>query len=299
VRKYNLTAAVPQIFATTGFGMNDLLNSLTMWVMRSFNVDMCRTILGINAGFLPISGRNQDLYDEILKYLDGDVFLSTTVIGSERTDKSVTLRVRNSLTCDITQVIAKKVLFSAPPTAENLEPLSLDKIELETLRGFSYSRSYVGVVSHPSLPRNVSLVNMPEAAEGQNWGAAIPQSPYNTRFDNYANSPYYRVVVVGDPSLTNDRALQILQETFDRMVNSGAIDQTKPQQKLKILYFQSHGLVNAHATPEVLQMGFIKKLNHLQGRRSTWYTGAAWSVHITTSLWIFTDTLLPKLVQSM
>ena len=43
VVKYNLTAAATQIHATTAFGDHNALDSLTMWIMRSFGVDMVRT----------------------------------------------------------------------------------------------------------------------------------------------------------------------------------------------------------------------------------------------------------------
>ncbi|KAK0651002.1 hypothetical protein B0T16DRAFT_453507 [Cercophora newfieldiana] len=275
VEKYNLTAAVPQIFATTGFGMHDLLNGLTMWVMRSFGVDICRTILGLNAGFVPVSGKNQDLYDAILRLLGSDVMLSSTTIDAQRTEQGVTLRVRNTVTCKTTRIIARKLLFTAPLTDETTKPFSFDGTEYGVFGDLSYSKSFVGVVSHPSLPRNVSVVNMPEAAQGGNWVAAIPTFPYNIRFDNYANSPYYRVVVVGDPTLTEVRAREIVTSTFNKMVATGTISQSDPPQPLEIVYFQGHGFVNAHATPEVLQSGFMQ------------------------NLWIFTDTLLPMLVESL
>ncbi|GAB1314657.1 Amine oxidase [Madurella fahalii] len=299
VEKYNLTAGVPQIFATTGFGKHDMLGSLTMWVMRSFNVDMARTILGINAGFVPSSGKNQDLYDNILKLLGPDVLLSSTAVRAKRSDKGVVLEVRNSVTCNVTRIVAKKLLFTAPPTGSNLAPLEADDFERGVFQDFNYSTSYVGVVSHPALPRNFSITNVPGAAEGGNWIAAVPKSPFNVRFDNYANSSYYRVVAAGDHTFTKDQAQDMISATFDKMVVAGTVSQTQPPQPLTFHLFESHGLVGAHVSREVLNTGFIQRLNGLQGRRSTWFTGAAWSVHISTSLWVFTDTLLPRLVASL
>jgi len=57
----------------------------------------------------------------------------------------------------------------------------------------------------------------------------------------------------------------------------------------------SHSLVSAHVGKEVLRADFVQKLNALQGRRATRYTGASWGVHLSTSLWIFTDTVLERL----
>ena len=304
VAKHNLTSGVPQIFATTGFGMHDIMGSLTLWVMRSFNVDMVRTLLGINPGFVPV-GTNQDLYTAILKRLEPDILLSTTVIASKRTpnDGGVNLLVQNSETCKTTRISARRLLFTIPPTAANTASFNLDDVETDVLNSFNYSVSYVGVVSHPSLPTNTSIVNTPAAAQGSNFAAVIPAFPYNTRFDNYANSSFYRVIVVGDQrSFADDeQARRTVTDGFDRLVESGVIhvDQKGSQRRegeLKFHLFTSHGMVNAWVPREVLESGFIQRLNALQGRRSTWYTGAAWSVHISTSLWIFTDTLLGRLV---
>ncbi|KAK3326857.1 hypothetical protein B0H66DRAFT_574100 [Apodospora peruviana] len=300
VIKHNLTAGVPQIFATTGFGIHDLLGSLTMWVMRSFNIDMVRTLLGIDAAFVPASRKNQDLYDAIQRLLGSNALLSSTVTKAERSEKGgVVLEVRSSVTGKTTRIVAKKLLFTAPPTNANMVPFDLDSIEKSVFGDFSYSATYVGVVSHPSLPANTSILNTPVAAQPANWLEAIPKAPFNTRFDNYPNSSYYRVIAVGDQTYTESQARQTIIESFDKLMAGGTITQTSPPEPLKFLSFEPHGLVSAYASREALESGFIQRLNGLQGRRSTWYTGAAWSVHISTSLWVFTDTLLLKLVASL
>ncbi|KAK0625781.1 hypothetical protein B0T14DRAFT_422877 [Immersiella caudata] len=298
--KYNLTSALPQILGLTGGGIKDFMNSPLMWVMRPFGVDMARTILGLNAGFIPTSGKNQDLYDAILKLLGPDSLLSSTVVKAKRADEGVTVDVRNAETCQVTRIVAKKLLYAASPTRENLEPFSLDETERETLYKFQFTRPFVGVVSHPSLPLGTSLSNMPEEAQGGNWTAAANREfPYASGFNNFANSSFFRVIVGGDTTLTEKRAREVLLSTFDRLVAAGTINQTDPPQPLKILYFKNHYQMNAHVPTDVIRSGFFQILNSLQGRRSTWYTGSAWATPITTSLWVFTDTVLPKLVESL
>lgn len=300
IAKYNLTPAVPQIFSTNGIGIYDILSSPTMWVMRSLNVDMIRTLLGVTPGFVPSSRNNQDLFDAILRFLGSDVLLSTTVVDAERSDKhGIVLKVRNSKTGELTRIEAKKLLYTIPPTEDNLDPFNPDTQERNTLTKFQYSRSYVGVISHPSLPLGATIVNTPIAAQPTNWLSAIPNAPFNSRFDNYANSSYYRVVAGGDESFTKFDAQRVVNNSFNEMVTTGVIAQTQPPQELKFHLFVGHGMVSAYTSTKNVKEGFIQKLNGLQGRKSTWYTGSAWSVHISTSLWVFTDTLLPKLVASL
>lgn len=43
----------------------------------------------------------------------------------------------------------------------------------------------------------------------------------------------------------------------------------------------------------------MQKLDALQGRKNTWYTGAAFSAGMTTVLWEFNKVLLPKLVEGL
>ncbi|KAK0744447.1 hypothetical protein B0T21DRAFT_280639 [Apiosordaria backusii] len=301
VAKYNLTAAVPTFHATTGFGIHDMLGHLTVWFMRSFNVNLVRVLLGTETSIVPVSRKNQDLYDRILTSLGPDALTSTTVVSTEERSsrKGVTLVVRNSITGVKTRIIAKRLLFTPIPSEANTSPLDLDREERSTLGQFDYSASYVGVVSHPSLPLNKSLVNTPISAQPANWPAAIPQYPYNTRFENYANSPYFRIIAVGDQTFTAAQARKVIEDSFDKLVEGGVVDQTSPPETLKFHLFEPHGLVSAYATREKLEGVFIQRLNGLQGRRGTWYTGASWGVHLSTSLWVFTDTVLERLVDDL
>ncbi|KAK0738883.1 hypothetical protein B0T18DRAFT_335184 [Schizothecium vesticola] len=301
VVKYKLAAGIPQIFATTGFGKHNFMDALTLFVMRSFDVSMVRTLLGLDANFVPVSRKNQDLYDAILTSLGPDGLTSSTVVDAHRSagNGGVELEVYNWATGGTTRVVAKKLLITVAPTEENLEPFHLHRDEKSVFDGLHYSTSVVGIVSHPSLPANASLVNIPATAQPDNWVAAVPSYPYNTRFENYPNSTYYRVIAVGDEAFDKDQAKNMIQGTFDRMVVAGTLQQTAPPQNLSFHLFESHGPVSASASREGVETGIIQKLNDLQGKRSTWYTGAAWSVHLTTSLWGFTDSVLPRVVASL
>jgi hypothetical protein len=298
IAKYNLSAAVPQIFSTTGFGVHDLLENLTLWVMRAFGPDIARAILGMSSSFVPKSHKNQDLYNNILSLLGEDVLLSSVVTSSSRSQSGVVLQVK-SHDGSLTEVHAKRLLISIEPTEENMRSLDPDDEEHKVFTAFNYSKTYVGVVSHPSLPPNVSLVNMPATAQPANWAQVIPSPPYNARFDHFGDaSSFFRVIMVGNESFTATEAKLLVEQSFNNMMSTRVLNESSVEQ-LQWRAFEAHGLVSAHYSAESLKEGMIQRLNGLQGRRSTWYTGSAWSVHLSTSLWQFTDTVLPKLLASL
>jgi hypothetical protein len=58
--------------------------------------------------------------------------------------------------------------------------------------------------------------------------------------------------------------------------------------------------MHLRVSPEDLAGGFIGRKYALQGRSSTFYTGAAWSAQFTTILWEYNDKyVLPRLLASL
>ncbi|KAK4463606.1 hypothetical protein QBC42DRAFT_337452 [Cladorrhinum samala] len=310
VDKYNLSAAVPQIFATTGFGMHDLMGSLALWVIRSFNVDMVRVLLGINAGFVPASRRNQDLYDAILARLGKEaVVLSSTVATfakAPRKSRMKILGVANSATGEITHRFkVKAVLFTAAPAPANIAPFATFLSILPDLgpfAAFKFSATHVGVVSHRALPLKTTLANTRSESQPARYPLSPPAHPFNARFENYADSSVYRVMAVGDENFTDpDRARAVVETSFEKMMAAGTIgtenNTTSTQDsRLEFKYWQPHGLVNAYIDAEDLKKGALGKIHDFQAYYDFYWTGAAWSVHLTTGLWQFTDTVLERLV---
>lgn len=155
-----------------------------------------------------------------------------------------------------------------------------------------------GAVKNPSLPVNVSLTNMPASAAPSNW-TALPLPSLNSRFDYFGHdTDLFRFLMVGTADLDADGARELVVDGFDKMVDSGVLAGGNGS-SLEFAAFKNHGPMHFRVGAEDLEAGFIQDLYALQGRRSTWYTGAAWSAQFTTVLWAFNDVLLPKVVQSM
>lgn len=296
VEKYQLHAAVNQVFEVTGLGVGDMINTLTLYVLGAFGHPMIRFFLGEAATFTPDSRRNIEIYEAIQSRLGSDVLLNTEVSYSLRTPIGHTLWTK-SASGKSTIILARRLLMAIEPTPENMAPFDLDPVEQKTLSKFSYSRLHAGIVSHPSLPVNVSLVNTPAAASPDNY-VVLPKPNFNVRFDYMGGgSDLWRVVAVGDEQFTKDKAQDLIRENFAALVEAGTVQPktANPAEELEFRAWADHGAMHMRVSAAELKDGFIQKLYALQGRRATWWTGGAFSVQFQAVLWAFDDILLPKM----
>lgn len=296
VAKYQLEAAVNQVFQVTGMGTGDLVNALTLYVLGAFGQPMIRAFLGQGATFTPDVRRNIALYEAVQARLGSDVLLSTTVVQSLRTPIGHTLWTK-SASGKNTIVIARKLLMAIEPTTANMEPFGLDLVEASIFAKFKYSHIHAGVVAHPSLPAGKSIVNLPATAAPANY-LALPKPNYNVRFDHMGgNSDLFRVMMVGTENFDKDQAQAMVRQNIAKLAAGGIVPATAdPAAELEIRAWADHGAMHMHVDASELRSGFIQKLYALQGRRETWWTGGAFSVQFQSILWAFDDILLPKML---
>lgn len=103
--------------------------------------------------------------------------------------------------------------------------------------------------------------------------------------------------MVGNADLDAAGAHQLAVDGFENMVQSGVLAATNTT--LEFAAFEDHGAMHLRVNSSELQAGFIQDQYALQGRRSTWWTGAAWSAQFTTVVWGFNNQLLPMMVADM
>lgn len=160
--KHNLTAAMPGFFAATGFGAHNVLDKPAVSVIRSLGPDMVNALLGKQATIVPVSHRNQDIYEASERLIGREnILYSSTVFAASLPCQGgngdrVTLMVRNSKTGWVTKVVAKKLLWATSPTEENLAPFPLEPQFRRLFTKLTYSNAYVAVISHPALPNDTT-----------------------------------------------------------------------------------------------------------------------------------------------
>ncbi|KKY29427.1 putative fad dependent oxidoreductase superfamily [Diaporthe ampelina] len=198
---------------------------------------------------------------------------------------------------DRKRISAQRLLLAVEPSAGNLDPFGLDARESAVFSKFRCSNVYAGAVRNPSLVANQSLTNMPATAELSNW-TALTLSPFNSRLDYFSwDSDLFRSLMVGDADLDADGARSFVADRFNKMVENGVLADN--DQPLQFAAFEDHGPMHMHVDTDDIKAGFVQAQYALQGHRSTWWTGAAFSAQPTTVLWAFNDLLLPTMVENV
>lgn len=280
VEKYDLHSVVPLIF-NYGQGLGNLLELPALYTINNFGVGVVRNILG--GSFLTTAARdNSLLYERATAHLGDDVLLETQVIRVDRTDTEVRVLVA---TPDGPRLIrAGKLVVTIPPLLRNFAGFDLDATERSLFSQFVSGAYYTGVVRLSGLPDGVSLENV--AAE----------TPYNLP----PLPGLYQVSPTGIPGLFNvkygspaplpaARVRRDIRADIERVARAG----TYPVRFEELEVFASHTPFELHVPPAAIAGGFYRRLNALQGRHRTFYTGAAFHSHNSTRIWNGIEALLP------
>jgi hypothetical protein len=306
VEKYDLADAVPMIWDATAQGLGDTMNVPSIWVMQASGAPFVRAMLGLVSSVVPPSGRLYDLYENVGKFLGGDVLYSSTVVSATRYDErnaknGVSLRVKgvgkvkgaDKVTC----INAKRLLIAMEPTPENMAPFALDKDEAGVLGKFKYATVYAGVIQHPSLqPLNAYTARSPESYNH----TVFPVAPLIAHLDHIGGTvDLFQFTAVGTQHDTPESMKSLLAKSINTLIKGGTLPAAAADASIHYSAFANHGKMHAHVTADELRAGFMQRLNGLQGRRHTFYTGAAFSAGFSTVLWEYNTVLLPKLVQGL
>ena len=296
VQKYNLTVAVPRLWDATVMGVGDFMDVATMYVMQASGVPMARGLLGLGRAIVPPSGNLHELYDRIADFLGGDVLYEGTVSSSVRSDSGVLVTVR-STNGSVTEIAAKRLLIAIEPTAKNMEPFSLDEDEKEVFSKLGYTTVYAGLVKHPSLQVNTTYFNTIPGAAPRNYSTYPLPSQVGKIKPQVGSEDLFAFTAVGTDKDTAESIQGLIKKSIDNLIAAGTVPETNST--VTFPAFGDHGLMHSRVSADELRTGFIQRQLALQGRKSTWYTGAAFSTGYSTVLWAYNEVLLPKVVEGI
>ncbi|MCA2212548.1 FAD-dependent oxidoreductase [Jidongwangia harbinensis] len=282
VEKYDLGSIVPLVF-NYGQGLGDVLGLPALYPINTFGQGVVRNILG--GSFLTTAARNNSLlYERATAHLGENALLSSRVLRVDRSGTGV--RVLVATPDGPCLILAKKLVVTAPPLPRTFTGFDLDGHERSVFGQFISGAYYTGVVRLSGLPDNLSLDNV---AAGTPYHLPPLPGLYGT---SPTGIPGLFNVKYGSPSpLSEDRVRRNIRADIERVAAAG----THPLRFEELEVFKSHTPFELHVRPEAIAAGFYRRLNALQGRRHTYYSGAAFHSHNSTRIWTGAEALLPDI----
>jgi hypothetical protein len=282
VAKYDLGSVVKLVF-NYGQGIGNILDLPALYSINTFGQGVVRNIL--SGSFLTTAVHdNSLLYERATAALGANALLGTQVLLVDRNASGVKLLVATPTGPKL--IIAKKLVVTIPPLLRNFAGFNLDLTEASVFAQFISGAYYTGVVRLSGLPDGVGLENI-----AANTPYNLPPLP-----GLYGVSPtglpgLYNVKYGSPTPLSDEQVRRDIRTQIERVAKAG----TYPVVFQNLETYASHTPFELHVTPQAIAAGFYAKLNALQGRNSTYYSGAAWHSHNSTRIWSGLETLLPNI----
>ncbi|KAJ0124554.1 amine oxidase [Diaporthe amygdali] len=294
VQKYDLAATLPSIFYISP-GLGTVVDQLTLTVLQAFPASMAESYVGQRAGYVPASGRNQDIYDAAAALLGDKVYYSTEAISAIRSDDSVTVTVQNSITGQETVIAASKLLLAIPPHPSHFTTFDMDTKEVEVLSKLSYSRLWATAVQSDSFASDFYAFNLPASANDSSQ-LHYPSLNFTSTYIPFGNaSKLVATVSAGDDRLDAMETRNLFNQDVAALSGTGAV--RAADKDVEVIHCSDHGLIHGRATAEDIRNGFFQDLNALQGYRSTWYTGNTFAAPVQTIIWALNDQeVIPRIL---
>ena len=280
-KKYEVEDVVQLVFRFAQ-GLGDLLAQPTLYVFKNFGLDIIRNL---SVGFLTTTKNdNSELYEKATEYLGSDVLLSSTVLATLRVGDRVKVVVKTPE--GIKLILAKKLLLTIPPKLENLKGFDLNVEELGLFGKFKNAAYYNALLRNTGIPANTSIRNSAEGTPGN-----IPILP-GLYYLNPTAIPGVAAVKFGSDSPLPDSVVKReIVESIKRVAG--------PDSKPEFVVYKPHVPFEVTVSKQEIEKGFYRKLYGLQGKRDTWWTGAAFHTHDSSLLWEFTEKIVSRLVEEI
>lgn len=308
VKKYSLEAAMVVIQKYTG-GIVDVLHMPTLYMIKLLNVSVVQAILDNTFLQAGASGVSSVVYDNALALLDASpsatVLLSSTASGIRRRPvKSKRPGSDAPLMSIFTQtptgsklILCRALLVTVPPLIPQLPFLELSSEEKSLFSRFSYDAYYTGLVRDASLSRNTSWSNV-----AQDSPYAMPASPCVYGLFWTGVGDLWDVKVGADKGVEEEEVRALIMAAVQTIKRSEGMfaDDDGHGQATEIVALKCHAPFQVTVAAQDVEAGFYAKLTALQGKRATWWTGAAWSQQDSAAVWKYTEEqVLPGLLERL
>ena len=286
LNKYNISALIPTSYMVNQ-GYSPLLNISTIYMLKYLNANTLKSIA--EGSLTPASHNIGDLYGNILARIRPDVLLHTTVLAM---DRSSSLNVKIVVSTNGTSrklIIAKRILSTVPPQLHQLAGYDLSANETQLFDQFCGNGYYVGVLNNTGLPTNTSYTALDPSQPYD-----LPHSPGIYGIGPTGASRLLQVFYGSPIPLSIDDVQTDILAKVERLAMKLGYNSTliKPD----FVSFTSHTPFNLMVSNKAIAHGFYKSLYALNGKRNTFYNGAAWQTQDSNSIWEFTENFVLPLV---
>lgn len=293
VVKYNISAGLPTIFQINQ-GIGNILDLPTIYTFQYLPVD---TLIYLQNGFIvPADGKMTTLYDAAAAELGDDVFLNSNVVSVDRTSSS-NVTITLSTPTGTKTIIASRLVMAIQPTIDNLSSfLDLTAEEIDIFSRFTHAGYWPMLVNNTGIPDNIQ-VNYYDP----NTPFNIPRMP-----SGYVLSPtvipglktfYYGSGQTSGPNPSKEEVRAQMTAGIARLIAGGAVGNVTSMPNVVAL--EDHGAFCLQVSAEEIKAGFYKKMNTLQGKGNTFWTGATWIAHDSAQIWRFSKGLLPNITAGL
>ncbi|KAF2866368.1 putative FAD dependent oxidoreductase [Massariosphaeria phaeospora] len=291
VAKYHLEAALYNILSITA-ALGNILELPTLQVIRTQGISLLTTTLLTTA-----RQNNSELYskaqDELLA--SNSLLLSSTVLASSRGRDGESVKLLVKTPSGPKLIIAKKLLITVPPKLDYLAPLDTSTEERKLFRKFTSVGYYIAIVKNAGITPGLQLNSY-----GQDTPYFLPQFPalYNI---NPTPNPNLNLLIYGTKfgqTLTDKQVKADIIAGIRRYQRENPSNATLAEPE--VVEFRNHSPYNLMVSAEETRSGFYRDLYALQGKRNTWWTGAAWKAQDSSMSWLYTEeSVLPGLLAGL
>jgi len=298
----NLTAAIPLMQIIGNVGVGGLSNYLTFQVLHAFGQAVTNETLNSSL-FVPANHSNSYLYERAYNLLKEDVLLSSEATAVHRTDSGVSLVVKGrNGTCKL--IKAKQLLFTPPPSIDNLALYGLDANETAALSTFSNTWSFAAMAHIPAITSNTNYYwTSPDAVPNNQLG--IRDGPWTLLATTTPNVPaeehLFEILFASNDPYTYDQAKTKISAEIRQAITAGSFGAGNGSAECAVEFvaFADHNSILWRQNATTLQEGIVQDVYKLQGRKSTWFTGGLWSEDYSGNVWAFTDTVIPRILDRL
>ncbi|KAL2066356.1 hypothetical protein VTL71DRAFT_2427 [Oculimacula yallundae] len=295
-KKYNFEALLPLI-AQLNYYTGDVSAIPALYGIKGFGPGLLSSVF--SKFIVPSSRDTRTLYEAAAKDLGDAVLLESTIVNVKREVKIA--KHTTGVTVLVTQpgkaptlIRAKKLLVAIPQTIKNIGTYDLSSEERSLFSKFSAIGYWAGVAKIPDLRNGV-----------QNVGINTPYNqapiPHCSMFQYNAGALDYFTAAVGFDTLnyTEASSQAIVRADLKRLEAAGGVP-VGSAEKVTFPFSSDHGPFNLRVTPQEIGAGFYEKLIGFEGKRNTYWTGAAFASHDSALIWNYNmGTVVPGLKKDL